>query len=98
MPGNSKSDAGHQRETASGNSAKPGTAAAQLTSALIQAWPVILDRLRTPENEQGVRTWLASVKVRPVSLDSGVLTVECPTPLFQYTIRDRYAVKNRATL
>jgi len=51
----------------------------------------MLDRLRTAENEQGVRTWLASPKVRPVALDAGVLTLECPTALFQYTIRDRYA-------
>ena len=51
----------------------------------------MLTRLRTPENEQGVRTWLASPKVRPVSLAGGVLTLECPTTLFQYTIRDRYA-------
>jgi len=59
--------------------------------ALNQAWPAMLTRLRTPENEQGVRTWLASPKVRPVSLAGGVLTLECPTTLFQYTIRDRYA-------
>lgn len=59
--------------------------------ALTQAWPAMLAKLRTPENEQGVRTWLASPKVRPVSLESGVLTLECPTALFQYTIRDRYA-------
>src|SRR5262249_48951549 len=58
---------------------------------LTQAWPTILERLRTPDNEQGVRTWLASPKVRPVVLEAGVLTLECPTPLFQYTIRDRYA-------
>ena len=58
---------------------------------LTQAWPLCLERLRTPDNEQGVRTWLASPKVRPTSLVEGVLTIECPTPLFQYTIRDRYA-------
>jgi len=51
----------------------------------------MLDRLRTAENEQGVRTWLASPKVRPVAIDNGILTLECPTALFQYTIRDRYA-------
>jgi chromosomal replication initiator protein len=64
---------------------------------LAQAWPALLDRLRNPDNEQGVRTWLASPKVRPTSLSDGVLTIECPTPLFQYTIRDRYA-KPLATL
>lgn len=51
----------------------------------------MLDRLRSPENEQGVRTWLASPKVRPVELNGSILTLECPTALFQYTIRDRYA-------
>ncbi len=58
---------------------------------LAQAWPALLERLRSPDNEQGVRTWLASPKVRPAGLVDGVLTIECPTPLFQYTIRDRYA-------
>jgi chromosomal replication initiator protein len=59
--------------------------------ALDQAWPTILERMRSGENEQGVRTWLASPKVAPISIESGVLTLECPTSLFQYTIRDRYA-------
>jgi len=58
---------------------------------LAQAWPALLERLRSPDNEQGVRTWLASPKVRPAGLVDGILTIECPTPLFQYTIRDRYA-------
>jgi len=58
---------------------------------LTKAWPTLLDRLRTPENEQGIRTWLASPKVRMASVEDGILVVECPTPLFQYTIRDRYA-------
>jgi chromosomal replication initiator protein len=61
------------------------------TIALATAWPTMLDRLRSPENEQGVRTWLASPKVRPVSVEDGILVLECPTALFQYTIRDRYA-------
>ncbi len=60
-------------------------------AALVQAWPLMLERLKSPDNEQGVRTWLASPKVRPIALEQGVLTLECPTPLFQYTIRDRYA-------
>jgi chromosomal replication initiator protein len=59
--------------------------------ALDQAWLVILERLRSPDNEQGVRLWLASPKVRPISADDGILTIECPTALFQHTIRDRYA-------
>jgi chromosomal replication initiator protein len=56
-----------------------------------QAWPLILNRLRSPDNEQGVRLWLASPKVKPVSIEDGVLTLDCPTALFQHTIRDRYA-------
>lgn len=68
-----------------------GTDVARSTQSLEQAWAVMLERLRTPENEQGVRLWLASPKVRPVGLDAGVFTIECPTALFQHTIRDRYA-------
>src|ERR1043165_9939554 len=64
---------------------------ARSTQNLEQAWSTMLDRMRSPENEQGVRLWLASPKVRPVSIDAGVLTIECPTALFQHTIRDRYA-------
>ncbi|MBA3685185.1 MAG: chromosomal replication initiator protein DnaA [Planctomycetes bacterium] len=59
--------------------------------ALTQAWPAIIDRLRTPENEKAIHTWLGSPKVRPLGVEAGVMTIECPTPLFQFTIRDRYA-------
>lgn len=61
------------------------------TQTLEQAWQSMLERMRSPENAQGVRLWLASPKVRPVSVEEGVLTIECPTALFQHTIRDRYA-------
>ena len=61
--------------------------------ALAQAWPAILERMRSPDNEQGVRLWLASPKVRPLELADGVLTLECPTALFQHTIRDRFAAQ-----
>lgn len=64
---------------------------ARMPLVLDQAWPEMLDRLRSPENDQGVRLWLGSPKVRAVQFDDGVLTLECPTPLFQHTIRDRYA-------
>jgi chromosomal replication initiator protein len=64
---------------------------ARQTLILEQAWPIILDRMRSPDNEQGVRLWLASTKVRPISVEEGILTIECPTALFQHTIRDRYA-------
>ena len=49
--------------------------------------------MRSPDNEQGVRLWLASPKVRPLEIADGVLTLECPTALFQHTIRDRFATQ-----
>ncbi|HEX3133555.1 MAG TPA: chromosomal replication initiator protein DnaA [Planctomycetota bacterium] len=64
---------------------------ARSAQTLEQAWQAMLERMRTPENEQGVRLWLASPKVRPVGVDEGIFTIECPTALFQHTIRDRYA-------
>ncbi len=60
-------------------------------SVIAQAWPAILERLRSPDNEQGVRLWLASPKVHPASFADGVLTLDCPTALFQHTIRDRFS-------
>ena len=64
---------------------------ARSAQTLEQAWQVMLERLRSPENDQGVRLWLASPKVRPVGIDAGIFTLECPTALFQLIIRDRYA-------
>jgi len=58
---------------------------------LDQAWPLIIERLRTSENEQGVRLWLAPGKVRPIGIEDGILDLECPTHLYQVTIRDRFA-------
>lgn len=68
-----------------------GQEVTRATQTLEQAWLAMLERMRSPDNAQGVRLWLASPKVRPVSVDDGVLTIECPTALFQHTIRDRYA-------
>jgi chromosomal replication initiator protein len=65
------------------------TRAAAIT--LDQAWPLMLERLRSPDNAQGIRLWLASTKVRPTGIENGILTIECPTALFQHTIRDRFA-------
>jgi chromosomal replication initiator protein len=76
-----------QRET----SAAEGRDAARSAASLEAAWPAMLARLRTPENEHAIRLWLASPKVRPSDLTDGILTIECPTPLYQHTIRDRYA-------
>ncbi|MBA3700818.1 MAG: chromosomal replication initiator protein DnaA [Planctomycetes bacterium] len=64
---------------------------ARSAPSLEQAWQAMLERMRSPENEQGVRLWLASPKVRPVGIDGTSFTIECPTALFQHTIRDRYA-------
>lgn len=64
---------------------------ARSAQTLEQAWQAMLERMRAPDNEQGVRLWLASPKVRPVSVDGSIFTIECPTALFQHTIRDRYA-------
>jgi chromosomal replication initiator protein len=68
-----------------------GQDVARSARTLEQAWQAMLERMRTPENEQGVRLWLASPKVRPVGVEDGIFTIECPTALFQHTIRDRYA-------
>ncbi len=57
---------------------------------LAQAWPLILERVRTPENDAAVRLWLASEKVRPVVIEGATLVLECPTALFQDTIRKRF--------
>lgn len=64
---------------------------ARSAQSLEQAWLAMLERMRSPDNEQGVRLWLSSPKVRPVGIDAGIFTIECPTALFQHTIRDRYA-------
>jgi chromosomal replication initiator protein len=57
---------------------------------VVQAWPAILERVRSPENDAAVRLWLASHKVRPLAIEDGVLVLECPTSLFQDTIRKRF--------
>ena len=59
-------------------------------ATMAQAWPAILERVRTAENEAAVRLWLSSQKVRPVAVEDGVLSLECPTALFQATIRKHF--------
>ncbi len=73
------------------NSSGDGFDLAQSAQAMDRAWQTMLERMRSPDNEQGVRLWLASPKVRAVAIEDGVLIIECPTALFQHTIRDRYA-------
>jgi len=57
---------------------------------MTQAWPAILAKVRTADNEAAVRLWLSSQKVRPVGIEDGVLSLECPTALFQATIRKHF--------
>ncbi len=42
---------------------------------MAQAWPSILERVRTPDNEAAVRLWLPAGKVRPVGIEEGVLSL-----------------------
>ncbi len=65
-----------------------------MTRAIVeleQAWGPILERVRTPENEAAMRLWLPAAKVRPIACEGGVLALECPTSLFQDTIRKRFS-------
>ncbi len=62
---------------------------------LAQSWPRVLERvgvrLSGSNLKRGLSTWLASDKVRPCEIQEGRLLLECPTPMFQMMIRDRYA-------
>ena len=58
---------------------------------LLAAWPGILERVATPEQAQGVRLFLRTNKVVPAGLEDGVLTLDCPTAMFQEQIRRRFA-------
>ncbi|MFW5829280.1 MAG: chromosomal replication initiator protein DnaA [Planctomycetota bacterium] len=58
---------------------------------LCETWVDVLEHVRTPENERGLRTWLAPEKVHPVALEDGRLVLGCPTSLMVNIIRDRYA-------
>ncbi len=59
---------------------------------LAAAWPQIVAVVRTQTgNEPGVRIWIDTPKVRPISLDEGVLLLECPTPTWSHQLTGRYA-------
>jgi chromosomal replication initiator protein len=58
---------------------------------LCETWNDVLDHIRTPENERGLRTWLSPDKVQPVAFEDGRLVLGCPTSLMVNIIRDRYA-------
>jgi chromosomal replication initiator protein len=63
----------------------------QVIARMEGLWGEVLERIKTPENARGLRTWLAPEKVRPASYADGVLVLSCPTPLMVNVIRDRYA-------
>jgi chromosomal replication initiator protein len=60
------------------------------TSEILTLWPTVLERLR-PAHGKAVDVWLDPNKVQPVDLVDGVLTLECPNPLFSYTLSNRLA-------
>lgn len=60
------------------------------TSEIIALWPTVLEKLR-PAHGKAVDVWLDPAKVQPVDLIDGVLTLECPNPLFSYTVSNRLA-------
>lgn len=66
---------------------------------LLADWPRIIDAVRSRTgNEPGVRIWLDTPKVRPLSIEDGVLLVECPTPMYTQQIGERFAPAIRAAL
>ncbi len=50
----------------------------------------MLDRLR-PAHGKAVDVWLDPLKVQPIDLSDGTLVLECPNPLFSYTVSNRLA-------
>lgn len=57
---------------------------------IIAIWPTVLDRLR-PAHGKAVDVWLDPQKVQPIDLSDGTLVLECPNPLFSYTVSNRLA-------
>ena len=60
------------------------------TTEIIALWPTVLERLR-PAHGKAVDVWLDPHKVQPVECVDGVLVLECPNPLFSYTVSNRLA-------
>ncbi len=60
------------------------------TPEMIALWPTVLERLR-PAHGKAVDVWLDPVKVQPIDLVDGTLVLECPNPLFSYTVSNRLA-------
>ncbi len=61
-----------------------------ITTEIIALWPIVLERLR-PVHGKAVDVWLDPNKVHPVECADGVLVLECPNPLFSYTVSNRLA-------
>ena len=60
------------------------------TAEIITLWPTVLERLR-PAHGKAVDVWLDPSKVQPIDLVDGTLVLECPNPLFSYTVSNRLA-------
>ena len=60
------------------------------TTEIITLWPAVLERLR-PAHGKAVDVWLDPLKVQPIDLVEGTLVLECPNPLFSYTVSNRLA-------
>ena len=60
------------------------------TAEIITLWPTVLERLR-PAHGKAVDVWLDPLKVQPIDLVEGTLVLECPNPLFSYTVSNRLA-------
>ncbi len=60
------------------------------TSEIVALWPAVRERLR-PAHGKAVDVWLDPAKVQPVELAGDVLVLECPNPLFSYTLANRLA-------
>ena len=60
------------------------------TAEIITLWPTVLERLR-PAHGKAVDVWLDPLKVQPIDLVDGTLVLECPNPLFSYTVSNLLA-------
>jgi chromosomal replication initiator protein len=64
--------------------------AANATS-IAAAWPHVIELVRSSTgNEPGVRLWLDSPRVRPVTVEDGTLLIECPTPTWSHQLSSRF--------
>ncbi|MEK7415964.1 MAG: DnaA/Hda family protein [Planctomycetota bacterium] len=64
--------------------------APRATIELTTAWPQVIARVRAHGNEPGVRLWLDTPKVRPITIEDGVLVLECPTPIYTRPLSERF--------